>query len=119
MATIVANPTYTRTEPVEQTGFWSWIATTDHKRIGILYGMTAFAWFLLGGIEALLIRTQLIRPEAGIVEPGTFNALFTMHALTMIFLVIMPVGAAFFNYLIPLMVGARDVAFPRLNALSY
>jgi cytochrome c oxidase subunit 1 len=100
-------------------GLWSWITTVDHKRIGILYGMTAFAFFLLGGIEALLIRTQLIRPEAGIVAPGTFNAMFTMHALTMIFLVIMPVGAAFFNYLIPLMVGARDVAFPRLNALSY
>ncbi len=100
-------------------GAWSWITTVDHKRIGILYGMTAFCFFLIGGLEALIIRTQLAVPEGTIVAPGTYNALFTMHALTMIFLVIMPVGSAFFNYMIPLMIGARDVAFPRLNALSY
>jgi cytochrome c oxidase subunit 1 len=96
-----------------------WLTTVDHKRIGILYGVTAFAFFLLGGLEALLIRLQLARPSNTIVGPDTFNALFTMHGTTMVFLAIMPFGAAFFNYLTPLMIGARDVAFPRLNALSY
>ena len=104
---------------VEATGLVSWLTTVDHKRIGILYGVTAFVFFLLGGIEALLIRTQLARPHAGVVSAETFNALFTMHGTTMVFLAIMPLNAAFFNYMIPLMIGARDVAFPRLNALSY
>jgi cytochrome c oxidase subunit I len=97
----------------------SWITTVDHKQIGILYGVTAFGFFLVGGIEALLIRLQLARPDGRVVSAETFNALFTMHGTTMIFLAIMPVGVAFFNYLVPLMIGARDVAFPRLNALSY
>jgi cytochrome c oxidase subunit I len=96
-----------------------WITTVDHKRIGILYGVTAFAFFLLGGIEALIIRLQLARPHGTVVSAETFNALFTMHGTTMVFLAIMPFSAAFFNYMIPLMIGARDVAFPRLNALSY
>ncbi|HXH81301.1 MAG TPA: cytochrome c oxidase subunit I, partial [Candidatus Tectomicrobia bacterium] len=96
-----------------------WITTVDHKRIGILYGVTAFAFFLLGGIEALLIRLQLARPNMAVVSAETFNALFTMHGTTMVFLAIMPFSAAFFNYMVPLMIGARDVAFPRLNALSY
>jgi cytochrome c oxidase subunit 1 len=98
---------------------WSWITTVDHKRIGILYGVTAFAMFLVGGLEALLMRLQIARPEQNIVSAEFYNALFTMHATTMIFMVVMPLGAAFFNYLVPLMIGARDVAFPRLNALSY
>ena len=97
----------------------SWITTVDHKRIGILYGVTAFAFFLIGGIEALIIRLQLARPNATVVSAETFNALFTMHGTTMVFLAVMPFSAAFFNYMIPLMIGARDVAFPRLNALSY
>jgi cytochrome c oxidase subunit I len=101
------------------TGVWSWITTVDHKRIGILYGVSAFVFFLIGGIEALLIRTQLARPGLGVVSAPTYNALFTMHGTTMIFLAIMPFSAAFFNYLVPLMIGARDVAFPRLNALSF
>ena len=97
----------------------SWLTTVDHKRIGILYGVSAFGFFLLGGIEALLIRLQLARPAANVVSPWTFNALFTMHGTTMVFLAIMPFGAAFFNYVVPLQIGARDVAFPRLNALSF
>jgi cytochrome c oxidase subunit 1 len=101
------------------TGVWSWVTTVDHKRIGILYGATAFGFFLLGGIEALVIRLQLARPGGTIVSAETFNALFTMHGTTMIFLAVMPLNAALFNYMIPLMIGARDVAFPRLNALSY
>ncbi len=100
-------------------GVWSWITTVDHKRIGILYGVTAFGFFLLGGIEALIIRLQLARPASTVVSADTFNALFTMHGTTMVFLAIMPFSSAFFNYLVPLMIGARDVAFPRLNALSY
>src|ERR687897_1239518 len=105
--------------PTSTTGFWSWVTTIDHKRIGILYGVTAIAFFLLGGSEALLIRLQLAQPEQEVVSAGTYNELFTTHGVTMVFLVVMPLSAAFFNYLIPLMIGARDVAFPRLNAYSY
>jgi cytochrome c oxidase subunit 1 len=102
-----------------ESGIWSWITTVDHKRIGILYGTTAFVFFLIGGIEALLIRMQLWVPNASFIVGDAFNALFTMHATTMIFLAIMPLSAAFFNYIVPLQIGARDVAFPRLNAFSY
>ncbi|HEX7337458.1 MAG TPA: cytochrome c oxidase subunit I [Gemmatimonadales bacterium] len=103
----------------EQTGLWSWITTVDHKRIGILYGATAFLFFLLGGIEALLLRIQLGSPENTFLSPETYNQMFTMHGTTMIFLAIMPLSAMFFNFMIPLQIGARDVAFPRLNAFSY
>ena len=105
--------------PVHPSGVWSWITTVDHKRIGILYGVTAFIMFLSGGIEALVMRTQLATSEQGIVSAEVFNQLFTMHGTTMIFLAIMPLGAAFFNFVVPLQIGARDVAFPRLNAFSY
>ena len=98
---------------------WSWLTTVDHKRIGILYGTSAFIFFLVGGIEALIMRLQLARPDNTLVGPERFNELFTMHGTTMIFLAVMPLSSAFFNYMIPLMIGARDVAFPRLNALSY
>jgi len=102
-----------------RTGLWSWITTTDHKRIGVLYGVTAFAFFLIGGLEALIIRLQLGAPGNSIVSAETYNQLFTMHGTTMIFLAVMPLSAAFFNFIIPLQIGARDVAFPRLNAFSY
>ena len=97
----------------------AWLTTVDHKRIGILYGVTAFVFLLMGGIEALLIRLQLAGPGQRVVSAETYNALFTMHGTTMVFLAIMPLNAMFFNYMVPLMLGARDVAFPRLNALSY
>jgi cytochrome c oxidase subunit 1 len=100
-------------------GILSWIATVDHKRIGIMYGVTAFIFFLLGGIEALLLRLQLTTPNGEVLNADQFNRLFTMHGTTMIFLVVMPLSAAFFNLLVPLQIGARDVAFPRLNAFSY
>ncbi len=103
----------------EETGLWSWITTVDHKRIGKLYLFSALTFFTLGGIEALFIRTQLLFPENNFISAQTYNEMFTMHATTMIFLAIMPLSAAFFNFLIPLQIGARDVAFPRLNALSY
>jgi cytochrome c oxidase subunit 1 len=105
--------------PIDPTGVWSWITTIDHKRIGALYGVTAFIMFIFGGIEALLMRLQLAQADASVVTPEVFNQLFTMHGTTMIFLVVMPMSAAFFNFMIPLMIGARDVAFPRLNAFSY
>ncbi len=105
--------------PTHPTGVWGWITTIDHKRIGILYGVTAFIMFITGGIEAAVMRWQLSRPEQDFVSPEIYNQLFTMHGTTMIFLAIMPMGAAFFNFLIPLQIGARDVAFPRLNAFSY
>ncbi|MFA7296057.1 MAG: cytochrome c oxidase subunit I [Dehalococcoidia bacterium] len=114
MATIAG----TLTQPASS-GIWSWITTVDHKRIGALYGVTAFIFFMWGGFQALLIRTQLAVPHGVVIDAKLFNELFTMHALTMIFLAVMPLGASFTNYLLPLMVGARDVAFPRLNALSY
>jgi cytochrome c oxidase subunit 1 len=105
--------------PMATTGFWSWFTTVDHKKIGLLYGYSSFVFFLLGGIEALLIRSQLAKPENTLLNAHEYNQIFTMHGLTMIFLFVMPMSAAFFNYFIPLMIGARDVAFPRLNALSF
>jgi len=105
--------------PTSTEGFWGWITTVDHKRIGVLYFVTSFFFFLVGGLEALLIRSQLARPNGHVLTAEQYNQIFTMHGLTMIFLVVMPMSAAFFNYLLPLMIGARDVAFPRLNAFSY
>ncbi len=105
--------------PASQSGLWSWITTVDHKRIGVLYGVTAFIFLLLGGIEAGVIRLQLAVPDNTLIDPDTFNQMFTMHGTTMIFLVVMPLSASFFNFVIPLAIGARDVAFPRLNAFSY
>ena len=105
--------------PTAKTGWWSWVTTVDHKRVGILYGVTAFIFFILGGLEALAIRAQLAQPNGEILDADLYNQFMTMHGLTMIFLVVMPIGTAFVNYFLPLMIGARDVAFPRLNALSY
>lgn len=105
--------------PRSKTGIWSWITTVDHKRIGIMYGYAAFAFFIIGGLEAILLRVQLSQANAEFLTAGAYNALFTMHGTTMIFLFVMPASAAFMNYLLPLLVGARDVAFPRLNALSW
>jgi cytochrome c oxidase subunit 1 len=98
---------------------WGWITTVDHKKIGIMYGYAAFFFFILGGVEALLLRIQLTQANGEFLTAGAYNALFTMHGTTMIFLFVMPVSAAFMNYLLPLLIGARDVAFPRLNALSW
>jgi cytochrome c oxidase subunit I len=105
--------------PAAPTGIWSWVTTTDHKRIGILYGVSAFVFFLIGGLEALLIRAQLASGDNTLIGADAYNQLFTMHGTTMVFLAIMPLSAAFFNFIIPLQIGARDVAFPRLNAFSY
>ena len=103
----------------EQRGWTSWITTTDHKRIGIMYMVTTMVFFCLGGIEALLIRLQLGVPNNTLVTPQVYNQLFTMHGTTMVFLFVVPMMAGLANYFLPLMIGARDMAFPRLNALSF
>ncbi|HVP22080.1 MAG TPA: cytochrome c oxidase subunit I [Anaerolineaceae bacterium] len=108
---------YSRT--VRTSHLLAWILTIDHKKIGILYTATAFFFFLVGGIEAMLIRLQLATPDGKILNPDTYNQVFTMHGTTMIFLAVMPFAIGIGNFLIPLMIGAHDVAFPRLNAFSY
>ena len=95
------------------------MTTVDHKKIGLLYLHTSLFFFIVGGLEAVFIRTQLMRPNMGFVSAETYNQLFTMHGTTMIFLAVMPLSSAFFNFIMPLQIGARDVAFPRLNAFSY
>ena len=102
-----------------ETGPYSWVATVDHKRIGILYLLTSLFFFAVGGVEALFLRLQLSRPDSHFLSPAVYNQIFTMHGTTMIFLVVMPTLVGLGNYLLPLMIGARDMAFPRLNALSY
>jgi len=97
----------------------SWITTVDHKRIGILYLVTCLIFFGAGGILALLMRTQLAHPNESFLTRDSYNEVMTIHGITMVFLVVVPILAGFGNYLVPLMIGARDVAFPRLNALSY
>jgi cytochrome c oxidase subunit 1 len=97
----------------------SWVTTVDHKRLGILYIVYAIVFLVIGGIEATIMRIQLIVPHNHFVSPQAFNQMFTMHGTTMIFFVVMPVLFGFGNYLIPLMIGARDMAFPRLNAFSF
>ena len=96
-----------------------WVTTVDHKRLGILYVGYGLLFLVIGGIEATILRLQLVRPHNGFVSPQVFNQMFTMHGTTMIFFVAMPIVFGFANYLVPLMIGARDMAFPRLNAFSF
>ena len=103
----------------EDKGFLAWVATVDHKRIGIMYLLVALFYLIVGGIEALLIRTQLMSPGNDFLSPGAYNEVFTMHGTTMIFMVVMPAIFGVGNYIIPLQLGCRDVAFPRLNAFSF
>jgi cytochrome c oxidase subunit I len=128
MTTVADRPqtTITTTErslvlrrPRSTTGWWSWFTTVDHKKIGIMYGSAALLFFVVGGIEALLIRLQLFQANGTVLTAAQYNELFTMHGTTMVFLVGMPMAVAFGNYFVPLMIGARDVAFPRLNAFGF
>src|SRR5262245_56226530 len=96
-----------------------WTTTVDHKRLGIMYILYALVFLVIGGIEATIMRIQLVLPHNHFVSPQVFNQMFTMHGTTMIFFVAMPIVFGFANYLLPLMIGARDVAFPRLNAFSF
>ena len=97
----------------------AWLSTVDHKRIAILYLLTGLFFFVVGGLEALVMRLQLAVPNNHFLQPDTYNQLFTMHGTTMIFLVVIPVGLGFVNYFLPLQIGARDMAFPRLNAFGF
>ncbi|HEY0809645.1 MAG TPA: cbb3-type cytochrome c oxidase subunit I, partial [Longimicrobiales bacterium] len=119
MATVEAHLHHVPHVHHKRTGIWDWITTVDHKKIGILYAVTALIFMLVGGFEAILIRIQLAKPENAFLSADTYNQIFTMHGTTMVFLVGMPIAVALFNYIVPLQIGARDVAFPRLNALSY
>src|SRR5262245_39070434 len=96
-----------------------WIVTVDHKRLGIMYVASGLIFLVVAGIEATVMRIQLVWPELHLVSPETFNRLFTMHGTSMVFLVGIPIVFGFANYLVPLMIGARDLAFPRLNAFGY
>ena len=102
-----------------QPGIAGWFSSVDHKEIGIRYIVTAFAFLAVGGLEALVMRIQLARPDQTLLTPEQYNQLFSMHGMTMIFLYAMPILSGFSNYLWPLILGSRDMAFPRLNALSY
>ena len=115
MATTALDPAHTA---AKHSVLVDWLTTVDHKKIGILYGASAFIFFLIGGLEAEIIRLQLMKPDSKLVSPEFYNQLFTMHGTTMIFLAVMPISAMFFNFFVPLLIGARDVAFPRLNAMS-
>ncbi|HVB25364.1 MAG TPA: cytochrome c oxidase subunit I [Ktedonobacteraceae bacterium] len=108
-----------RRKSLGETYVGRWLMTTDHKMIGIMYIVTAFFFFLVGGLEALLIRTQLAVPNGKVLSPEQYNQVFTMHGVTMIFLFVMPMLTGFGNYIVPLMIGARDMAFPRLNAFGF
>ncbi len=105
--------------PTTESGWRSWLFTVDHKKLGIMYGVVAMFFFVVGGVEALFIRLQLAAPNGKILSAQTYNELFTTHGTTMIFLFVMPMAAAFGNYLVPLQIGARDVAFPRINAFGF
>ena len=100
-------------------GLLKWVSAVDHKQIAVLYMLTSLSFFMVGGVEALLMRIQLARPENHFLSPEVYNQLFTLHGTTMIFLVAVPALLAYGNYFIPLQIGARDIAFPRLNAMSY
>ena len=100
-------------------GLWGWLSTVDHKEVGRRYLVTAFVFLLLGGVLGLLIRAQLATPESGLIGPDRYNQIFTMHVTTMMFLFAVPVMQAMAVYLIPLMVGARSLAFIRMKAFAY
>jgi cytochrome c oxidase subunit 1 len=110
----VENPEFSFSET-----FYKWVATVDHKRLGLMYIATALIFLVIAGLMASVIRLQLAFPNGRVVDPDTFNRLFTMHGTTMVFLVGMPMVAGFSNYLVPLMIGARDMAFPRLNSFGF
>src|SRR5260370_8834228 len=120
MATVRTDPL----EALEQSwyeppGIISWFTTVDHKRIGMKYLVTALAFFVFGGIESLIMRAQLGGPELHLIGPEAYNQLFSMHGVTMMFLFAMPVLSGFGNFFVPLMIGARAMAFPRLNPFPH
>ena len=113
------NPLGSFTRPRTSSGITGWLTTVDHKKIGIMYGSASMFFLLIGGLAAILIRLQLAVPNNGFLSGDAYNRIYTMHGTVMVFLVVMPLGAAFANYMMPIQVGARDVAFPRINAFSF
>ena len=113
------NPLGVFTRPRDVKGLTTWLTTVDHKRIGIMYGASAMFFLIIGGVAALMMRIQLATPNSTFLSADAYNRIFTMHGTIMVFLVVMPIGAAFANYMMPIQVGARDVAFPRINAFSF
>jgi cytochrome c oxidase subunit 1 len=106
--------------PLERRGIGDWLTTPDHKKIGLMYIVSTFAFFLIGGLAALVVRLQLALPEQPPLSGGLYNQVFTIHASVMLFLFVIPFGVGGLgNYLVPLMIGARDMAFPKINALSF
>ena len=114
-----ATTTVVRRRTLGETYVGQWLTTTDHKMIGMMYIITGFLFFMVGGLEAMLIRAELARPDGKILSPDIYNQIFTMHGVTMIFLFVMPTLTGFGNYIVPLMIGARDMAFPRMNAFGF
>jgi cytochrome c oxidase subunit I len=117
--TITEGISVARRRRFSETYIGEWLMTTDHKKLGIMYIVTAFFFFLVGGVDALLIRTQLAVPNGKVLTPEIYDQIFTMHGTTMIFLFVMPMLTGFGNYVVPLMIGARDMAFPRMNAFGF
>ncbi|HEV2663047.1 MAG TPA: cbb3-type cytochrome c oxidase subunit I, partial [Ktedonobacteraceae bacterium] len=114
-----ATTTVVRRRTLGETYVGQWLTTTDHKMIGMMYIITGFLFFMVGGLEAMLIRAELARPDGQILSPDIYNQIFTMHGVTMIFLFVMPTLTGFGNYVVPLMIGARDMAFPRMNSFGF
>jgi cytochrome c oxidase subunit I len=119
VAVTEAKPGVETPEPAGRGGLMAWLTTTDHKRIGILYFINSFAFFAVAGIMALLMRTELAQPGTQFLSPKAYNQVFTEHGTLMIFLFIFPILSGFGNYFVPLQIGALDMAFPRVNALSF
>ena len=115
----MATTTLPRARTAERSRLYEWLTTVDHKKIGVMYVATAFFFFMLGGVMALFIRSELAVPGLQIFGEAAYNQLFGMHAITMIFLFVMPMTTGLANYIVPLQIGAADMAFPRINALSY
>src|SRR5215210_6937054 len=103
----------------QRTGFYGWLTSVDHKSVGKRYIITAFVFFLLGGLNAALMRAQLARPENTLIGPDRYSQLFSVHGTTMMFLFAVPMMTALGIYFVPLMVGARNIAYPRMNAYGY
>jgi cytochrome c oxidase subunit I len=118
MASTAFPQSRTAKPPKEDVGFWSWFSTVDHKKLGILYIVFSMFFFIVAGMEALLIRLELAAPGRQLLSAQFYNQLFTMHGTSMIFLFVIPILTGFGNYFMPLQIGAADIAFPRVNALG-
>src|SRR5262249_35657274 len=115
----IAEPIHELPAPSWGATLHDWVTTVDHKKIGIMYVLMAVVFLVIAGLEAIVMRWQLFYPRSTVVGPDTFNQMFTMHGTTMVFFVGMPILIGMGNYLVPLMIGARDMAFPRLNAMGF